>query len=79
MEQKTEGAMPDGNDRERKIRERAWQLWRDAGSPEGREKEFWYTAEAEFRAREDRGSDADDGSFPASDPHSDTGITGPGR
>ncbi|HEX7389490.1 MAG TPA: DUF2934 domain-containing protein [Acidiphilium sp.] len=71
--------MPDGSDREREIRELAWRLWRDAGSPDGREEEFWYAAEAELRTREDRSSDADDGSFPASDPRSDTGIMGPGR
>lgn len=35
-----------------KIRERAFQLWDEAGQPEGREQEFWYEAEREL-AEED--------------------------
>ena len=31
------------------IRTRAHQLWEAAGSPEGREHEFWYQAEKELR------------------------------
>lgn len=31
-----------------KIRDRAYQLWVDAGQPEGREQEFWYEAEREL-------------------------------
>ncbi|SFV27369.1 Protein of unknown function [Devosia crocina] len=34
------------------IRERAYQLWIDAGQPDGREQEFWYQAEREL-AEED--------------------------
>lgn len=37
---------------EDKIRDRAYQLWLDAGQPEGREQEFWYDAEREL-AEED--------------------------
>ena len=37
---------------EDKIRERAYQLWSDAGQPEDREQEFWYQAEREL-AEED--------------------------
>lgn len=65
--------MPDSDDRERKIRERAYELWQQAGSPEGQHEEFWRQAEAE----EHGNADAD--SFPASDPPSNTGVTGPGR
>ncbi|MCF3945221.1 DUF2934 domain-containing protein [Acidiphilium sp. AL] len=71
--------MPNSDDREQRIRERAYALWQQAGSPEGQHETFWHQAKAEERAREERTSDADDGSFPASDPHSNTGITGPGR
>ena len=39
-------------DQNDKIRERAYQLWLDAGQPEGREQEFWYDAEREL-AEED--------------------------
>ncbi len=30
------------------VRERAYQLWLEAGEPEGREQEFWYQAEREL-------------------------------
>ena len=30
------------------IRDRAYGLWIDAGSPEGRDEEFWHQAEAEL-------------------------------
>ncbi|MDX6750022.1 DUF2934 domain-containing protein [Geminicoccaceae bacterium 1502E] len=32
-----------------RIRERAYDLWQQEGSPEGREMEFWLAAEREFR------------------------------
>jgi Protein of unknown function (DUF2934) len=32
------------------IRARAYQLWKAAGKPEGREDEFWYQAERELRS-----------------------------
>ena len=37
------------NPSDEQIRERAHQLWEAAGSPEGREQEFWYQAEKELR------------------------------
>lgn len=33
---------------ENRIRDRAYQLWQDAGQPEDREQEFWYQAEREL-------------------------------
>jgi hypothetical protein len=30
------------------IRQRAYELWQRAGSPENREQEFWYQAEQEL-------------------------------
>jgi len=33
---------------EQKIRDRAFQLWDEAGQPDGREQEFWYAAELEL-------------------------------
>jgi hypothetical protein len=38
-----------------KIDARAYQLWEQAGRPEGREAEFWHLAEQELR-NEDKGS-----------------------
>jgi hypothetical protein len=38
------------------IRERAHQLWELAGRPEGREQEFWYQAEREFKTGDSRPS-----------------------
>jgi hypothetical protein len=40
------------------IRARAHQLWEAAGSPEGREHEFWYQAEKELRG--DAGNNPDE-------------------
>ncbi|WP_035085768.1 DUF2934 domain-containing protein [Devosia riboflavina] len=37
---------------EYKIRDRAYQLWDEAGQPEDREQEFWFQAEREL-AEED--------------------------
>ena len=34
------------------IRDRAYQLWDQAGQPEGREQEFWYQAERELAEEE---------------------------
>lgn len=34
---------------EQDIRDRAHQLWEQAGKPEGREDEFWHAAEQELR------------------------------
>jgi Protein of unknown function (DUF2934) len=36
-------------DTEQRIRERAYQLWQEAGEPEGRDQEFYYLAEQELR------------------------------
>ncbi|MBN9332850.1 DUF2934 domain-containing protein [Devosia sp.] len=33
---------------ENRIRDRAYQLWEDAGQPDDREQEFWYQAEREL-------------------------------
>lgn len=46
--------MPEHTDREQKIRERAYSLWVEAGSPEGRQDEFWHRArELEVDGRQD--------------------------
>ena len=38
---------------ETKIRDRAYQLWEQAGQPEGRDAEFWHEAERELSEEED--------------------------
>jgi DUF2934 family protein len=38
---------------ERRIRRRARELWEQAGRPAGRDLEFWFKAEQEFREAED--------------------------
>ena len=35
------------------VRSRARELWEQAGKPEGRDEEFWYRAEEEFRGKEE--------------------------
>lgn len=32
------------------IKDIAYRLWQDAGSPHGRDQEFWFTAEAQVKA-----------------------------
>jgi len=39
-------------DREGKIRERAYRIWQDEGSPDGREYDHWHQAEREVEADE---------------------------
>lgn len=42
-----------------KIRNRAYQLWDEAGQPEGREQEFWYRAERELAEDDNADSSAE--------------------
>lgn len=76
----------DGDDLEQKIRERAYALWQQAGSPEGRHEEFWHQAREEQaggqpQTQSDRAPDSSSydtkQSFPASDPPANSGIVGP--
>ena len=74
----------DGDDMEQAIRERAYELWQQAGSPDGRHEEFWHQAREE-RAKAaspqtQDGTKSDETmkeSFPASDPPANSGIVGP--
>ena len=47
------------------IRDRAYGLWLDAGSPDGRDEEFWHQAEAEL---------AENGEIDTSEEHADTEL-----
>lgn len=62
---------------EQRIREIAYRLWQQEGSPAGRDVEFWQRARA-LAAGQDRIDEASEESFPASDPPAMGGITGPG-
>ena len=67
---------PDEDDRETRVRRRAYRLWVEAGCPEGAALSNWLEAEAQDDA--DAGVDiASEDSFPASDPPSSDGVTGP--
>jgi hypothetical protein len=60
---------------EDRVRDLAYQLWQDAGSPEGQADHFWHLAEQGV-AGDEAGYDktlAD--TFPASDPPANSGIT----
>ena len=40
------------NSREERVRQRAAELWEQAGKPADRDEEFWYQAEAEIAAED---------------------------
>lgn len=40
--------MSDMSEREKRVLERAYHLWEEAGCPEGRDQEFWRQAEREI-------------------------------
>jgi hypothetical protein len=42
----------DDQERQRKLRERAYMIWEREGRPEGREGQHWRMAEEELRAKE---------------------------
>jgi hypothetical protein len=52
---------------EQQIRDHAQTLWEKAGSPAGRDLEFWYAAEAELNAAESERSDAPTSDAPNAD------------
>lgn len=61
---------------QQRIRETAYRLWEEAGSPEGEDERLWFQAQAEI-AREEASLDRELAeSFPASDPPSTSGVTG---
>jgi hypothetical protein len=62
--------------REDRIRLRAYQIWQDAGCPEGAAQEHWRLAELQ-EAEDAEIDEASDDSFPASDPPSHTVTLGP--
>ncbi|MGE5477056.1 MAG: DUF2934 domain-containing protein [Bacteroidales bacterium] len=35
---------------DQEIKDLAYKLWQDAGSPDGRDQEFWYAAEVQVKA-----------------------------
>ena len=41
------------------IRKRAWEIWEEHGCPSGRDKEFWFQAEREFREAEEMANKPD--------------------
>ena len=43
------------NANEQMIREQAYELWDNAGRPDGRSDEFWFAARAEFESGEETG------------------------
>lgn len=77
--------------REQQIRELAFRLWQEAGEPQGEQDWFWHAAAkhlemegespksdtpAPVEPASDRPDEDTGDSFPASDPPSNSGITG---
>jgi hypothetical protein len=44
--------MQTNEEKEKRVRERAYQIWLDEGQPQGRDKEHWRQAEAQVSAEE---------------------------
>lgn len=61
---------------QQRIREKAHQLWEEAGSPEGTDQHFWFLAKVEIDREEAKVDKEVAGSFPASDPPSSAVVTG---
>ncbi len=49
--------MPEENNKEQGIRERAYFLWIEEGKPEGRDKQHWEAARAALEEEERRGGE----------------------
>jgi Protein of unknown function (DUF2934) len=41
------------------VRKRAWEIWEEHGCPSGRDEEFWFQAEREFREAEEMANKSD--------------------
>lgn len=61
---------------QQRIRERAYELWQEAGSPEGEAQRFWDEARIDIDRQEAKLDKEVAGSFPASDPPSSSVIMG---
>jgi hypothetical protein len=65
--------MADQNDLlENRIRERAFQLWQEAGCPETRAKEFWYRAQEVETKSAEHVADPNEDDGPHDPPTGDT-------
>ncbi len=62
---------------EDEIRMRAYELWQEDGCPTGTPDIFWHRARAELAGTETAYDEVVEDSFPASDPPSHSGTTGP--
>jgi hypothetical protein len=70
---------PNTNDIEARVRQRAFEIWKQRGCPEGYETEFWYQAERELKG-EGSPSDISKGvSANAASAKSGSGSDGPAR
>lgn len=63
--------------REQRIREKAFELWKEAGCPEGESEVFWYSAIAKIAEEEAKLDNALKGTFPASDAPSSSSVASP--
>ena len=61
---------------QQRIRDRAYELWTEAGSPEGQDEHFWFAAKVDIDQQEAKIDKEVAGSFPASDPPSSSIVTG---
>jgi hypothetical protein len=62
---------------ESEVRQRAYEIWQAEGCPDGKADAFWHRACAELAGSETGYDDALQDTFPASDPPSHSGTTGP--
>jgi hypothetical protein len=67
--------MSDAEDMQDRIRALAYELWQEAGEPDGPPSRFWHMAERQVHGDETQYDKTLEQSFPASDPPANSGIT----
>jgi hypothetical protein len=62
---------------EQRLRERAYELWKEAGAPSGQDQAFWHLAIEDIKAQEAKLDAELRGSFPASDASASSSVSSP--
>jgi hypothetical protein len=69
----------DADETQDRVRQRAYELWEQRGSPDGHEAEFWHQAERELKGEASTSDTRRGVSANAASARSGSGSDGPGR